>query len=271
MVHLLPVPRVTLLVRSLTPRTIDAARATSARARLDGVAVAMDHRHLLPGPWHPPIHTTVDSLWLPVAPGRLLSEWRRGRLVGTASGFTTPRLVVPWAVGSGKDGERQASAGLIAELNRHVTAGRITLAISPDNRHPVREQLMAMSALRRLAEEWDYDIALDLSGRHDGPWEAEAALHRLMPRLTTVRIGPLSRVGWTVSTDLRLANRVLTAARDIAFTGTFVITSSEGPLPFGRDGARRVAVVATMIRDRFAPDSGVWPPSRSSEPSRWVV
>jgi hypothetical protein len=45
--------------------------------------------------------------------------------------------------------------------------------------------------VRRFAEEWDLDIALDLTGRDLAGWETEAALMRLFPRLTQVRIAPM--------------------------------------------------------------------------------
>ena len=51
--------------------------------------------------------------------------------------------------------------------------------------HPDR-----LVVLRRLAEEWDFDLALDLCGPIDPTWESEAAISKLMPRLTLVRIGP---------------------------------------------------------------------------------
>ena len=265
------VPRVTLIVRPTTHRSIDDARVASSRARLDGVAVALSTRHLLPGPWHPHDPTTVDSLWLPETPGHVLPTWQGRRLIESTTAYTTPRLIVPWALTSGRGAGRKGTVGLVSALNRTMRAGRITLAIRPDHRHPIREQLMAMSALRRLAEEWDYDLAVDLAGTRDGPWEAEAALHRLMPRLTTIRLGPLSGLALSGATDPRLASRVLSAARDVAFTGTFVVASGGGPRLLRGDRYDAAEALAQMIRDRFAPERGPWPPSRSTEPSRWVV
>ncbi len=271
MVSRLTAPRVTLLIHSVTPSAIAASRSMIARAGLDGVAVAIPLHHVLPGPRLPSGNITVDSLWLPTAPGRVLESLRQRRLVESATTFTTPRLVVPWPVATGRGASRHATAGLIAALSRQVTTGRITLAVRPDHRHPIRDQLLAMTALRRLAEEWDYDLALDLSGTRNGPWEAEAALHRMMPRLTTIRLGRVTGNGWGRSTDPRMASRVLSAARDVAFAGTIVIEPAGWPLSLGPDKTHAAAAMAAMVRDRFAGDRGVWPPSRSSEPSRWVV
>lgn len=51
--------------------------------------------------------------------------------------------------------------------------------------------LQRIANMRRIAEEWDLDIALDLTTPGIEHWEAEAALMRLFPRLRIVRMRPL--------------------------------------------------------------------------------
>src|SRR3712207_9486683 len=52
-----------------------------------------------------------------------------------------------------------------------------------------------MTALRRLAEEWDFAIALDLIGPVDPRWEAEAPVSRLGSRLTLIRLVAQAAIG----------------------------------------------------------------------------
>ena len=47
---------------------------------------------------------------------------------------------------------------------------------------------MQLGALRHFAEEWDLGVALDLTGRLDPTWEAEAAVTRLGQRLQLLRV-----------------------------------------------------------------------------------
>lgn len=91
----------------------------------------------------------------------------------------------------------QATSDFSSELIRAVRErgrglARVTIAIRSDQLEGTRDHLSALAALRRTAEEWDYDLALDLSGPIDPRWEAEAALSRVLPRVTVIRVGSLT-------------------------------------------------------------------------------
>jgi hypothetical protein len=92
-------------------------------------------------------------------------------------------------------------------------AVRVTLALRSDELEGSRDHLNRLSALRRMAEEWEYEIALDLTGPIDPRWEAEAAISRLMPRLTMIRVGSLASRPPN-NGRARLTNRAIAFALD---------------------------------------------------------
>jgi hypothetical protein len=67
---------------------------------------------------------------------------------------------------------------------------RIAISLMAENREGTRAHLDRISTLRHIAEEWDLDLALDLTGAIDPRWEAEAAILRMGERLTVVRLTP---------------------------------------------------------------------------------
>lgn len=79
--------------------------------------------------------------------------------------------------------------------------------------------LQRIANMRRIAEEWDLDIALDLTTPDIEHWEAEAALMRLFPRLRVVRMRPLGPIGITDGTGStrRAAARTLSMLADQAY------------------------------------------------------
>lgn len=72
--------------------------------------------------------------------------------------------------------------------DRTKTSARIAVGVRAVDFANDRRHLDQLVATRRMAEEWDLDIALDLTGNVSLNWEAEAAVVRLMPRLTLVRL-----------------------------------------------------------------------------------
>lgn len=72
--------------------------------------------------------------------------------------------------------------------DRAKTSARIAVGVRAVDFANDRRQLDELIATRRMAEEWDLDIALDLTGNVSLSWEAEAAIVRLMPRLVLVRL-----------------------------------------------------------------------------------
>jgi hypothetical protein len=115
---------------------------------------------------------------------------------------------------------------------------RLTFALRPDDLVGTREHLRALAALRLVAEEWDVDLALDLVGPIDPDWESEAAVSKLLPRLTAVRVGPLeSRPPGRGRA--RQSARVLSFLADLGYRGAIAIVA-EAPL-WRRDRAVSLA------------------------------
>jgi len=178
-------------------------------------------------------------------------------------------VIVDEEKGSAPNGKRQhATAVRLREVVPVST--RVALAVRPRNPDAGRAHLSRLSLLRNLAEEWDLDLALDLSGSVDWLWEAEAAVSRLASRLAVLRVMyPLSTLdGHTRS---RLTQRTLAASIDAGFDGVIAVVCH---LPFGRWGAptalersARIAVDGLGSRYGIVP---VWPrfdvPQRSSTP-----
>ncbi|MFT4036630.1 MAG: hypothetical protein QM692_00515 [Thermomicrobiales bacterium] len=88
-----------------------------------------------------------------------------------------------------------------------------------------RPHLVQLGALRRFAEEWDLGLALDLTGRLDPTWEAEAAVTRLGPRLRLIRVRDSAPSRAAVGLD-RVACRALHAALDREHPLVVAIASS---------------------------------------------
>ena len=76
-----------------------------------------------------------------------------------------------------------------------------------------RPHLVQLGVIRRFAEEWDFSVAVDLSGNFDPTWEAEAAIARLGDRLGILRITAAAPSRGAVGRD-RVACRALHAAID---------------------------------------------------------
>lgn len=94
-----------------------------------------------------------------------------------------------------------------------------------------RPHLVQLGALRRFAEEWDLGLALDLTGRLDPTWEAEAAVTRLGPRLRLIRVRDSAPSRTAVGLD-RVACRAIHAALDREHPLTVALASSRTtPLP----------------------------------------
>lgn len=76
-----------------------------------------------------------------------------------------------------------------------------------------RSHLVQLGGVRRLLEEWEVPLALDLSGRFDPTWEAEAAIARLGSQLQFLRMRVSAATPAAVGAD-RVACRTLLAALD---------------------------------------------------------
>jgi hypothetical protein len=208
-------------------------------------------------------HGGISSVWVPAATsdyddllGRMLV--RRGSMA-----------IVEEEKGSTPNGRAQLAAAI--RLRRLVQdEARIALAVRPRNPEAGRAHLARLSLLRNIAEEWDLDLALDLSGSVDWLWEAEAAVFRLSPRLRMLRINyPLPTLD--AHTRTRLTQRTIAACVDAGFEGTIAIVC---PMPIWRWRSlsaleRSVSMAVERLSGRF----GITPirpfqdlPQRSSTP-----
>jgi hypothetical protein len=114
---------------------------------------------------------------------------------------------------------------LLQAIREHVPpTARLTLALRPESLLGTREHLDELVALRRLAEEWDFDLALDLNGPIDPAWESEAAVSKILPRLTVVRLGPLASRPPGRGRERQTA-RVIAYLADLAYDETIAISA----------------------------------------------
>ena len=92
------------------------------------------------------------------------------------------------------------------------------------------DQLAQLQTLRHTAEEWDLDIALDLAGDVPHYLEAEAAVLRLLPRLTLVRIPSWVSASGELNASDPISRRVVSILADQGYTGLISIIPSRAPL-----------------------------------------
>ena len=195
----------------------------------------------------------VQAVWAPRVVDGPLHGWRLRRtlelVVGLVEATGAPTVVVDRAE---PGGGRDRGAPIRALRDSLPPATRLTVTLRPRHLAGTRAHLTQLTALRRLAEEWDHDLALDLLGPIDPGWEAEAALARLLPRLTLIRFGPLeSRPPGRGRS--RVTARVLAAAVDAGFGGVASLVVR----PPALQGFWRPALTAAcaetgrLLRDRF--------------------
>ena len=260
-----PPPAINLIARGVRPRGLGVAANVARRAGTDGIELdvgrwisLLTHRPHDPFDDHPLVH--IAAVWLPRPATGPVRAWQQERLIGEALSWARDRrprrLVVDSPVLMGRsrlDGQTTAASRSFAcvwqRLSSHT---RLTITLRPHQLQGGRDHLDEVLVLRRFAEEWDFDIALDLSGPCDARWEAEAAIWRLMPRLQLIRLGRLDGVS-RQGTEPRLASRVLACAADLDYRGSVSITPAiAGPLGWREDRlVEATALVADLIRSRF--------------------
>jgi hypothetical protein len=116
-----------------------------------------------------------------------------------------------------------------------------------------RPHLVQLGGIRRFAEEWDLGVAVDLSGRFDPTWEAEAAVARLGDRLRVLRMPASAPSRAAIGRD-RVACRGLHAAIDRGQILDVAI-SPVNPVPFPvtpRGAAQSAERAADYIAERAA-------------------
>jgi hypothetical protein len=124
---------------------------------------------------------------------------------------------------------RPVITGLVESLRGQVGPDLpVVVAIPARRLVGGRSHLVQLTALRRLAEEWDFELALDLRGRIDPRWEAEAAVDRLGLRLSLIRLST-DVSGGPVTGPYRILRRVVTAALSQEQRIVFALTPAGPP------------------------------------------
>lgn len=169
----------------------------------------------------------VRSVWIP---RQYTGMWRGSRaaqlrrfLTSAVEDLGLRTVVVPQSQGQSKRG---TSLGQLARQVTTLGGLRIAMRVGADTllAQP-GSHLDHVANLRRMAEEWDLDLSLDLTGSNIEEWEAEATLMRLFPRLTMVRIRPLHASDGTLSPQSasRIAFRTIVMLADQAYSGLISI------------------------------------------------
>lgn len=203
--------------------------AQAADAGLYGIDLDLRRSWQCPSPDDLRVHPTarVKSVWLPMQYAGLLAEARVSRLRSflnfgaTRCGLKT--IVLPKNTPVRQQG---IALGRLAQQVADWYGLRIAVSIPADDLiQQSGSHLERVANMRRVAEEWDLDIALDLTAPGIEQWEAEAALMRLFPRLTLVRLRPwLDRDGVPVhSSPARVCMRSASMLADQAYCGSISI------------------------------------------------
>jgi hypothetical protein len=214
-------------------------------------------------------HPAVHGIWLRAS--QLLSDPNAGATCidaasTPASGEKTIVVQQDAILGSG------APESVIKAIARWHNAypeshsPRVALALAPTDRNGGREHLQRLQLIRYLAAEWDLDLALDLLGRIDETWEAEAAVLKIIPRLRVLRI-PYPIISPIDTTRSRMTKRVLIAAIDSGYDGIISIAPPLKPWNMSRHAvldATTEAVMALRRQIRTRGSVTLEPPWRES-------
>lgn len=189
----------------------------------------------------------IRSIWLPIDGVRAP---RIRRLVDATYDRQSdvPPLVVLVLPGAGgiRDWARSFQQSTGSTQGWTVAIGLPAVALRGGRPH-----LVQLGNIKRFAEEWELAVAIDLAGRFDPTWEAEAAISRVGNRLRVLRMttGAPSRAA--VGRD-RVACRALHAAID-RVERLEVALASARTVPFPvtpRSAARAAERAADYIGER---------------------
>ncbi len=167
----------------------------------------------------------IRSVWLPTSYGGMAVDGRTDRLraflraAATRNGLRTVVL-------SPRATAENVPINVMAHEQAKAFGLRLALEVRAetllDERGP---HLTRVANFRRFAEEWELEIALDLGSGDLAGWETEAALMRLFPRLTLVRIGPMHGPGGhhAVTPGASVSIRTVKMLADQAYGGLISI------------------------------------------------
>jgi hypothetical protein len=194
-------------------------------------------------------YVAVRTIWIP-ADGVRSSRNRRLIDATIAHQAEAPPLVVIMLPGASTVRELARSSEALRAAAEHW---RVAMGLPAAALRGGRPHLVQLGGIRRFAEEWDLFVALDLSGRFDPTWEAEAAIARLGERLAVLRVPASAPSRGAIGRD-RVACRALHAALDRERPIDIAI-SPVRPVPFPitpRAAANSAHRAAEYIAERAA-------------------
>lgn len=171
-------------------------------------------------------HIPIRSIWLPVDTVRTPRTRRLIDAIHDRQPDGPPVVVV---TPSGAAGLRDVARTFV-QASGSIRGWTVAIGLPSPTLRGGRPHLVQLGAIRRFAEEWDLAVAIDLAGRFDPTWEAEAAVSRLGSRLRLLRVPSSAPSRSAVGRD-RVACRALHAAIDRA-DRLDVALSSTAPMPF---------------------------------------
>lgn len=185
---------------------------------------------------------TIHSVWMPRSTHPVV--WTGSNVHHEAMEVvqrTGARVVLRMPVAAHAE-IKLAAITRLTETMRASLDGSARIMVALDRRWIIggRAPLVQMTALRRLAEEWDFEIGLDLTGRLDPTWETEAAILRLGRRLVYLRIATLPAPHRVSNAHDRLTARALAASLESGSLQTVALAPAS--LPW-----HRLVVGATAI------------------------
>ncbi len=172
----------------------------------------------------------VRSLWVPWVGMAGTRRWvTQAAAAATTAGLVDASTIVTRLPNRpGEPLSRTAVSGLTAALRGMLPSEtHVVVALGGGQLEGGRSHLAQLTVLRRLAEEWDFGIALDLVGRLDPRWEAEAAVARLGARLTLLRVPALSS-GSGLDSRSRIVARTIASALDAGRPDVFALVPAPG-------------------------------------------
>ncbi|MCC6790907.1 MAG: hypothetical protein IT336_04430 [Thermomicrobiales bacterium] len=160
----------------------------------------------------------VSSIWITPADadalGRESAFRSRFQSIGASAIARGLRIVIRLPAGSEAGDDRAVMAVAARALETCEWISGIVIAVPALAPEGGRAHLSRIRTLRRLVEEWELEIGLDLVAQTDNRWEAEAAVQIVGPRLALVRLrAPLS----IRTTDVHV--RTIRACAEDGFAG----------------------------------------------------